>query len=186
MDSNDRTIYTGKVVSLALEEHRLPDGRRGTFEVVRHSGGAAVLPLLPNGQMVLIRQFRPAVGEMVLEIPAGRLEPGETPEGCVRRELTEEAGYRAGSVEKLGELWPSVGYCDELIHLFVARDLAPVPSAPEPDEFIEVVRLPGAEVMQWLAEGKIRDAKTQLALLRYAVMTGELLTPYATPKGNRS
>ncbi|WP_291315100.1 NUDIX hydrolase [Desulfuromonas sp.] len=95
-------IFSGRIVSLAIEGHRLPDGREADFEIVRHPGGAAVLPLLENGEVVLIRQFRPAGGGMVVEIPAGRLEPDESPEACVRRELVEEVGYRAARVEKLG------------------------------------------------------------------------------------
>jgi ADP-ribose pyrophosphatase len=173
MGVNKKNIYNGNVISLALEEHRLPDGRQATFEVVRHPGGAAVLPLLPDGQVVLIRQFRPSVGDMLLEIPAGRLEPGEAPEVCVRRELEEETGFRAGAVEPLGQMWTAVGFCDEVVHLFLARDLVPVQRNLDPDEFIEVVRFPLTEIMKMLAGGEIRDGKTQLALLRLACLKEE-------------
>lgn len=168
LHAKNRTIFNGQVVSLALEEHNLPDGRRAIYEIVRHPGGAAVLPLLEDGRVVMINQFRPAAGGMVLEIPAGRLEPGEAPAACVRRELEEETGYRAGSVEKLGEMWTAVGFCDEIVHLFVARDLVPVPRHPEADEFIEVELLPLAEAVRLATGGKIRDGKTQLALLQFA------------------
>ena len=165
MNDEMQEIFRGRVVSLFLEEHRLPDGREATFEIVRHPGGAAVLPLLDDGRVVMIRQFRPAAGGMILEIPAGRLEPGEPPEACVRRELVEEAGYRAGTVEKLGEMVTAVGFCDEVVHLFAARGLVEVPRAPEADEFIEVLHLRLADALQAVADGIIRDGKTQLALL---------------------
>jgi ADP-ribose pyrophosphatase len=146
---NKRPQFSGRVVTLAVEEHTLPDGRIVPFEIVRHPGGAAVLPLLDDGRVVLIRQFRPALGAMVLEIPAGRLE----------------IGYRAGRLEKLGEMLSSVGFCDERIYLFLGRDLEAVPAAPEPDEFIEVLTLSLEEALAALHAGEIADGKTQLALL---------------------
>jgi ADP-ribose pyrophosphatase len=162
---NKRPQFSGRVVTLAVEEHTLPDGRIVPFEIVRHPGGAAVLPLLDDGRVVLIRQFRPAIGAMVLEIPAGRLETGEAAEECARRELAEEVGYRAGRLEKLGEMLSSVGFCDERIYLFLGRDLEAVPAAPEPDEFIEVLTLSLEEALAALHAGEIADGKTQLALL---------------------
>jgi len=160
-------IFSGRVVSLAIEEHELPDGRRADFEIVRHPGGAAVLPVLGDGRVVLINQFRPAAGGMVLEIPAGRLEPGELPEACVRRELQEEVGFRSGHVEKLGEMFTAVGFCDEVVHLYLGTELEPVPRAPEPDEYIEVLTMPLAEALQRVRQGQVPDGKTQLALLLY-------------------
>ena len=167
MNRASQFIYRGRIVDLSLEEHRLPDGRSASFEIIRHSGGAAVLPVLDDGRIVLIRQYRAAVGQTLWEIPAGRLEPGEDAAACVLRELREEAGYLAGDLEKLGDLYPAVGYSDELIHLYLARDLVPVPRAPEPDEVIETFVLPIEDVRGMLRRGEIRDAKTQLALLLY-------------------
>jgi len=163
-----KEIFSGRIVSLSVEEHRLPDGRRADFEIVRHPGGAAVLPVLADGRLVLINQFRPAAGGMVLEIPAGRLESGEAPETCIRRELREEVGYRSGRLEKLGEMLTAVGFCDEVVHLYVATELQPVPTAPEPDEYIEVLNLTLDEALQKLHSGGIPDGKTQLALLLFA------------------
>ena len=167
MNRASQFIYRGRIVDLSLEEHRLPDGRSASFEIIRHSGGAAVLPVLDEGRIVLIRQYRAAVGQTLWEIPAGRLEPGEEAAACVLRELREEAGYRAGHLEKLGDLYPAVGYSDELIHLYLARDLVPVPRAPEPDEVIETFVLTIEDVRGMLRRGEIRDAKTQLALLLF-------------------
>jgi ADP-ribose pyrophosphatase len=168
MKEKKTEIFTGKIVSLAVEEHELPDGRRASFEIVRHPGGAAALPVLEDGRVVLIRQFRPAGGGMILEIPAGRLEPGESPEACIRRELEEEVGFRPRKLEKLGEMLTAVGFCDEVVHLYLARDLTPVARAPEPDEYIEVMTLPLAEALQLVREGRIPDGKTQLSLLLHA------------------
>lgn len=168
-----RTLFSGRVLDLGEEEHRLPGGRKATFEIIRHPGGAAVLPVLADGRVVLIRQYRPALGAMIWEIPAGRLEPGETPEECVHRELVEEAGYAAGRLTSLGGLWSAAGFCDEHVALFAAFDLAQVPAAPEPDEIIEPVAMPLADALAMVFRNEIRDAKTQLALLRFA-WPGEL------------
>lgn len=157
--------FAGRIFSVYCETHTLPDGRPAEFELVRHSGGAAVLPILDDGRVVLLRQFRPAAGGMLWEIPAGRLEPGEAPADCVIRELREEAGYRAGRLDRLGELLPAVGYSTERIHLFLARDLEMVPQAPEPDEYLEVIVLTATEALALVDRGAIPDAKTQLALL---------------------
>lgn len=164
----EKKLFAGRILTLALEEHTLPDGRSASFEVVRHPGGAAVLPVLDDGRILLIRQLRPAVGGRVLELPAGRLEPGEPPEACAWRELQEEVGYRPGRLERLGEIFSSVGFCNERIHLFVARELEPVAQALEPDEFLEILPLTLAEALQLLDRGELPDSKTALALLLYA------------------
>jgi ADP-ribose pyrophosphatase len=163
-----RTVFAGRVLDVGEEVHTLPNGRTATFEVIRHPGGAAVLPVLADGQVLLIRQYRPALGTMLWEIPAGRLEPGESPEECVHRELAEEAGYAAGRLAPLGGLWSAAGFCDEHVALYAAFELRPVPLAPEPDEIIEPVAMPLAAALDLLFRGEIRDAKTQLALLRFA------------------
>lgn len=161
-------IHRGRIFSVAREEHAMPDGRRAAFDVVRHPGGAAVLPLLEDGRVVLIRQFRPAIDGMVLEIPAGRLEAGEAPAACAARELQEEVGYRARRLQPLGEMLTAVGFCDERLHLFVGRDLTAVERSLEADEYIETEPMPLAEAVSMAARGRIPDAKTQLALLLFA------------------
>lgn len=161
-------IFKGRVLDLYLEPHRLPDGREAEFEIVRHPGGAAILPVDSGGRLLLIRQFRPAGGSMVVEIPAGRLEANEDPLACVRRELAEEVGLEAGEVTSLGVVFSSVGFCDEQIHLFVARQLREVPCCREADEFIEPFWVSLDEALEMIEAGEIPDAKTQLALLRYA------------------
>lgn len=168
MSLSVNSIFEGRIISLAVEQHALPDGRSACFEIVRHPGGAAVLPVLADGRIVLIRQLRPAVGGMVLELPAGRLESGEPPADCAWRELQEEVGYRPGRLEKLGEMLPSVGFCNERIHLYLASELEAVPQALEHDEFLDILILSLDEALVRLDRGEIPDGKTALALLLYA------------------
>lgn len=160
-----QSIFEGRIISVALERHRLPDGREASFEMVRHPGGAAALPVLDDGRVILIRQFRPAAAGMVWEIPAGRLEPDEDPVDCIRRELEEEIGYRSAVVEPLGSMLSAIGFCDERVYLYVAKGLTQVASSPEPDEFIEPVTMTMDAALRLLEQGEIVDAKTQLALL---------------------
>jgi ADP-ribose pyrophosphatase len=161
------SIYVGRVLDVAVEKHEMPDGRKSTFEIIRHPGGAAVLPVLPDGRILLIRQFRPAIGEMIYEIPAGRLEPGESAQDCAGRELMEEAGYVAKTLLPLGGFWSTVGFCDEYIHLFLGRDLVVAEQNLEPDEVIDLCPMPLAEALEKLNNGEILDGKTQLALFHY-------------------
>lgn len=168
-----RTVFAGRVLDVGEEVHTLPNGRVSTFEIIRHPGGAAVLPVCADGRVLLIRQYRPALGVMLWEVPAGRLEPGESAEECVHRELAEEAGLAAGRLVPLGGLWSSAGFCDEYIALFAAFELTAVPAAPEPDEIIEPVWMPLDEALALLRRGQLCDAKTQLALLRHAWEAGQ-------------
>lgn len=172
MSTDAKELYHGKVLRLCCEAHTLPNGRTGHFEIVHHSGGAAILPILPSGEVLLIRQFRAVAGKMVIEIPAGRLDAGEVPADCARRELEEETGYLAGTLLALGSTFPSIGYSDERIHLFVAKDLTAGTMAQEDHEYIEFLPIPLPEALSMAADGRIDDAKTQLALLLYLQKDG--------------
>ncbi len=179
-----RTIYRGKIVNLDLEDVTLPNGHRMTIEMIRHSGAAAVVPFLPSGGVVLIRQYRHAAGGTIYEVPAGRLDAGEDPEACARRELEEEAGYRAGRMERLATILTTPGFTDEKIHIFLARDLLPVPHGREPDEVIEVVSMPMADAIRKIENGEIVDGKTICALMiasRRFEQTNKELSSY--PRG---
>jgi ADP-ribose pyrophosphatase len=163
-------VFAGRVIDVGVEKHQMPDGRQSSFEIIRHPGGAAVLPVLPDGRVLLIRQFRPAIGEMIYEIPAGRLEPGESAQECAGRELMEEVGYSAAQIVPLGGFWSTVGFCDEYIHLFLGRDLTFTEQNLEPDEIIELCPMTFAEALEKVKDGEILDSKTQLALLLYQTL----------------
>lgn len=160
-----RVLYHGRKIQVARDVSSLPDGRAVERDVVIHPGAVAILPLVDRDHVCLIRNVRPAVGETLLEIPAGTLEPGEPVERAAERELAEETGYRAGRWTKLGEFFPSPGVLSERTHLFLAQDLRPGPAHPEPDEEIRTEVTPWDRAMELALGGEIRDAKTLIALL---------------------
>ncbi len=162
-----RDLYRGKLVHLTAETVRLPNGHEVELEIVRHPGASAVAAVDDEGGVTLLRQYRHAVGGYLWEVPAGKLEPGETPESCAARELREEAGLSADRLVSTGAIVTCPGFCDELIHLFVATGLRRVPSARAADEVIETVRsVPLADAVAMIATGEIRDAKTIAALMQ--------------------
>lgn len=167
MNTRDRAVlFRGLVVD--IEQFEVEIGNKGwhRFQVVRHPGGVGVVPLHDDGTVTLIRQLRPSIGVSLLEIPAGRLDPGEEPAACGVRELAEETGLTATSFESLGDLLTSPGVFDERIHLFLANGLSQGEAMPEQYEDIATVRLPLAEAVAMAADGRIRDGKTIVALMR--------------------
>ncbi|HYU28397.1 MAG TPA: NUDIX hydrolase [Gemmatimonadales bacterium] len=170
MQLASKRIHSGRVINLDVDAVRFPDGSTGELEIVRHPGAAAVVPFAsdPRGDdptVLLIQQYRYATNGSLLEIPAGRLDPGEDPEACGRRELLEEVGVTAGRLERLTTIWTTPGFTDERIHLFWASELSAGKHAREPDEFIEVIPKPLSEALQLVRSGVITDAKTALSLL---------------------
>ncbi len=161
--------YTGRIISLDVDEVRFPDGSTGSLEMIRHPGASAVVPVLDasvsDPTVLLIRQYRYAADGYLYEVPAGRLDPGETPLACAHRELKEETGYTAQRVEPLFTMFTTPGFTDERIHLFLATDLEAGESAREADEFMELVPVPLSRALEMLEQGEIQDAKTALALL---------------------
>ena len=163
-------LYSGRIVSLDRDTVRFPDGSTGQLEMLRHPGASAVVPFLdpptdPDPRVLLIRQFRHAAEAFIWEVPAGRLDPGETPETCARRELEEETGMRAASVERLTTIYTTPGFTDERIHLFLAHGLEAGSQRREADEFMEVHVLPWSEVGRLVRSWSIQDAKTSTALM---------------------
>ncbi len=165
-----RRVYSGRVLNVDVEVALLPNGVHTDLEIVRHPGGAAILACADDGRVCLIRQYRHAFGDWLCEAPAGRLDPGERPEVTARRELEEEAGLRAARWTPLGRMLATPGFCDEVVHLYLARDLTPVPVRTEFDELIEVQWLPLAEAVARATDGRITDGKTVVALLRAAAL----------------
>ena len=167
---SSRRVHTGRVINLDVDTVRYPDGSTGELEMIRHPGASAVVPFLsdPQGddpQILLIRQYRYAAGGFIYEIPAGRLEPGEDPKDCARRELLEETGCTAAELSPLIPFLTTPGFTDERIHLFMATGLTAGEARREADEFMELTPMPLSGVLELIKTGGIEDAKTIIAML---------------------
>ena len=167
---SSKRLYSGRIVNLDLDSVRYPDDSIGQLEMLRHPGAAAVVPFLdPPGsadpRSVLIRQFRHAADGYIWEVPAGRLDAGESPESCAERELEEETGMRARRLERLTTIYTTPGFTDERIHLFLADGLEPGAEHREADEFMELHTLRWSRVLEMIDRGEIVDGKTLVSLL---------------------
>lgn len=167
-----RAIFSGRTVRLDVEKVRLPNDKVMDFEIIHHSGAAAVVPVTDDGHVFLIRQYRYATGGYLLEIPAGKLDPGEEPEACALRETEEEIGYRPGKLESLGWIWTTPGFADEKIWLYLATGLEPTRQALGDDEILSIERVPLAEAVEKATRGEIHDSKSVCALLRAGRVLG--------------
>ena len=164
---SSRLIYRGRNFCFKSDEVELPDGRRTRRDIIEHPGAVAIIPILSDGRLILVRQYRYAVHRELLEIPAGTLEEGEEPLECAMRELREETGHEAGRMEWLMRCYMAPGYSSELIDFYVASDLRRVEADAEPDESIEVEVLGFDEVAEMIEENVIEDAKTVTGILAY-------------------
>lgn len=162
---DSRRIYNGRVVGLRVDTVQLADGRVSQRELVEHSASVAIVPLDTEMNVLLVRQYRKAVEQTLLEVTAGGLEDGEAPEDAARRELEEETGYIAGHMEHLASFFMSPGYCNEEMHVFLATEVAAGQPHPESDESIEVVAVPIDSIHEMIQRGEIKDAKSIAALL---------------------
>ena len=169
MNMERKTIYHGAVVDLGLETADLPNGHTMSLEVIRHRGGAAVVAIDEEERVCLLRQYRHAAGDWVWELPAGKCDGDEAALLTAQRELEEDAGLRAADWRPLGEILTTPGFCDEVIHLFLARQLRPVPARPETHEVFERHWIPLRKAQEWARNGTLRDAKTVIGLLRTAL-----------------
>ena len=160
-------IFTGRILGLEVHRVELANGVRSTREIVRHHGAIAALARLPDGRFVLVRQYRKPMEQELLEVVAGCLEPGEAPADCAVRELKEETGYEVDSLTPLGQLYPTPGYSDEVLHLFFARlRAAAATPAPDEDEKVTVVILTAEQIEDGIRRDEIRDSKTISVWLR--------------------
>jgi ADP-ribose pyrophosphatase len=164
---SSRRIFEGRAINLRVDTVRTVDGRRSTREVVEHTPCIAVIAVDKPGRILLVRQYRQALGKELLEIPAGGIDAGETPEAAVVREMQEETGYRPQKVTRLGGYYSSPGFCNEYLHLFLAEDLVPGRLHAEDTPGIEVVPVMVAEVPALITSGKIEDSKSIAGLLYY-------------------
>jgi nudix-type nucleoside diphosphatase (YffH/AdpP family) len=170
----ERQIYAGRIVTLRLKYLTQPDGATRLREIVEHAPGAAVVAVDSDGQVLLVRQHRPAVDAYLLELPAGLVDPGEQPVDSARRELAEETGFSAEQMAPLVSFYTSPGFCTELIHIFVATGLRVSAVAHDEEEDIELVRMPLDQAITQVLEGEISDAKTVAGLLAYRSQKSEV------------
>jgi ADP-ribose pyrophosphatase len=169
MTAESRRVYTGRVISLDVDTVEFPNGTVGELEMIRHPGASAVVPFLDgvdsgNPRVVLIRQYRYAAAGYLYEIPAGRLDPGESPADCAIRELREETGYSADEVTPLTSFYTTPGFTDERIHIFAATGLRPGSSSLESDEILELHPVPLRDAVEMVKAGEIIDGKTMIGL----------------------
>jgi len=164
-------VYDGKIFKVDVEDVRLPSGRTSKREIVRHPGAVALMVIDPDGKLLLVRQYRRATDRILLEVPAGTREPGEDAEACARREVQEETGFAAGTVEHLGGFYSAPGFCTEYLHVYLATGLSEGAASPEEDESIELVREPLSRALELIESGQIEDAKSQVGLLAYLART---------------
>ncbi len=160
-----KPVYLGRSINFFVDTIKLPNGKKATREYVDHPGAVAVAPLLENGDVVMVEQYRYPVGEITLEIPAGKLDKGEGLLTCVRRELAEETGYAARRIEKIASFWPAPAFSNELLHVYRARGLARGQARPDHDEFLRVRTVRFEKALRMIKDGRIQDSKTIIALL---------------------
>ena len=164
---SSRLVYDGQAVKLRVDTVQMPSGRETTREIIEHSDCVAIVAIDNNNNLLLVNQFREAVGKELLEIPAGGIDGDETPEDAVRREMQEETGYLPRKTERLAGFYSAPGYCTEYLYLYLATDLVPSQLYAEDTESISLVRVPTSEIPSLLASDKICDGKTIAGLLAY-------------------
>lgn len=162
---SEEPAWRGKILDVRSLEVELPNGRRTGRDIVRHPGAAAVVALTESGKIVLVRQYRTALDRVTVEIPAGKLDPGEDPLDCARRELREETGFSPRRIRYLTTIATSCGFCDEVIHIYLATQLEFDGANPDDDEFVNVDLVPLPELIDAVLDGKIEDAKTVVGAL---------------------
>lgn len=162
-----KQIFKGKIINVRVDDVILPDGRTATREIVEHSGAVAIIPLTCENNIIFVQQYRKPVEEEILEIPAGKLEKGENPFKCAERELKEETGYVADNINYITKFYSSPGFSNEVIHLFLARDIREVEvgGTPEPDEFLRIKKVHIKDAFEMVLAGEIKDGKTIIGVL---------------------
>jgi len=169
-----KEIYTGRIIHIKEDTVRLPNGETAGRELVLHNGGVAVIAVDENKDVLMVKQYRKPYEEVVLEVPAGKLEKGENPDEAGLRELREETGFSAKKCRFIGKAYPSPGYLNETISMYLAEDLEFIGQELDPGEFVEVEKIPLCELFEMVMDNKIVDAKTQIAILKaYEILCKE-------------
>jgi ADP-ribose pyrophosphatase len=164
-----RTVWRGRAVDFRVDTVRLPDGKLATREFLDHPGAVGVVPFLDKDTLVMVRQYRHPVGQVTLELPAGKLDKGEVHLSCVKRELREETGYTARKITRLMNYWPTCAFANEVLHLYVAEGLKPGKMNTDADEFLRCVTVPFRKAVKMAVTGEIKDSKTIIGILACAV-----------------
>lgn len=167
----EKSIFKGRVLHLHVDDVELSDGTRSTREIISHPGGVAILAFTKEHEVLLVKQFRYAIHESILEIPAGRMDQNETHFDCAIRELKEETGYISKEVSYLGQMFPTPGYSSEVIHLYLAKNCVYTGQTLEEGEFLDVIKMSYEDVLNRIQNNEIWDAKTIIALLKYDKLT---------------
>ncbi|MDV2884189.1 NUDIX hydrolase [Alkalihalophilus pseudofirmus] len=158
------SIYSGKIIDLQVDEVELPNGKTSKREIIKHPGAVAILPITTEGKLILVRQFRKALEKTIIEIPAGKLDAGEEPADCAKRELAEETGYVTDNLDFLLSFYTSPGFADELIYMYVATGLTAGEVNRDEDEFLDVIEVTLEEAEEMVQDERIHDAKTAYAI----------------------
>jgi ADP-ribose pyrophosphatase len=167
-----KTAWEGRAVDFRIDTIRLPNGKLATREFIDHPGAVGVIPFLDDDTVIMVRQYRHPVEEVTLEVPAGKLDEGESPLVCVKRELQEETGYTARKIKPLLNYWPTPAFANEVLHLYVATGLKPGKAHTDEDEFLHTVEVPFKKALKMALNGQIKDSKTIICLLACAVEKG--------------
>ena len=169
---NRESIYQGKILSCFIDKISHLDGKEKSYELIKHPGAVAIIPVATNGDLVLIKQWRYATEQLMIEVPAGLLEPSEPPLECAHRELREEIGMRAQLMISIGGFFTAPGFCNEYIHLFVAKELAPDPLVAEDSDSIDKMSMPLEKILKMIETGDIVNGVTMSAIFRYKQWSG--------------
>lgn len=170
---NQEYVFKGKIINVRVDDALMPDGNTAKREVVEHPGGVCIAPLTAENELIFVEQFRYPYSEVTLELPAGKLEYGEDPFEAGKRELGEETGAASSKYTDIGKLYPTPGYCGEIIHMYLAEDLSYGEQNLDSDEFLEVRKIPLDRAMEMVMNNEIRDSKTQVGIMKtYYIVKG--------------
>jgi ADP-ribose pyrophosphatase len=162
---SSKVVFDGKIIKVAFDEILLPNNKKATREKVCHPGAVAVVPINEKNEVILIRQYRYPIEEILIEIPAGKLDKNELPEKCAKRELHEEVGATGGRLIHLSSFLTTPGFSNELLHLFMAVDFRNTKNNPDEDEFLQIIKAPLSKCISWIYDGTIKDAKSIIGIL---------------------
>ena len=169
---SSENVFDGVLLHVYKDEIELPNGNKATREYIKHQGAVCVVPVTDENEVIAVCQYRYPIGRVTIEIPAGKLDKGEEPLEAAKRELSEETGVESAEIEYMGGLYPSVAYTDEIIHMYLAKNLKFGEAHTDEDEFLNVVKIPLKEFAQMVMDGKIQDSKTMAAILKVAKIYG--------------